>query len=313
MSIQFIVTDVGLAELTNATNTGTDPVTISHIALGAGTYTANKTQTALVNQIKQVATISGTVVSDNAISVNLRDESIDTYSVSEIGLITENGTLFAVYSDVNGVFIEKTEESTLMIDVDILFSNIDANTLTFGDTNFTNPNASETVKGVAEIATQTETDTGTDDIRFVTPKKLNSWLKQATETVFGALKIATQTQTDAGADDSVAITPKKLRWGFSVQLAQTGYVILPSWLGGIIFQWGLGGYADNGGTYINYPLTFPNSVFSVVATPEANASGSGADSVSCAVDAVSTSQFYVRGYNTFSVSMSGTRWLAVGY
>ena len=34
------------------------------------------------------------------------------------------------------------------------------------------PDASETVKGKAEIATQSETDTGTDDARIVTPLKL---------------------------------------------------------------------------------------------------------------------------------------------
>lgn len=35
--------------------------------------------------------------------------------------------------------------------------------------------ASETVSGIAEIATQGETDTGTDDTRFVTPLKLKTW------------------------------------------------------------------------------------------------------------------------------------------
>jgi hypothetical protein len=37
------------------------------------------------------------------------------------------------------------------------------------------PSASETVAGIAEIATQTETNTGTDDLRIVTPLKLASW------------------------------------------------------------------------------------------------------------------------------------------
>lgn len=37
------------------------------------------------------------------------------------------------------------------------------------------PSASETVAGIAEIATQAETDTGTDDARFVTPLKLKTW------------------------------------------------------------------------------------------------------------------------------------------
>ncbi len=37
------------------------------------------------------------------------------------------------------------------------------------------PNATETTAGKAEIATQSETDTGTDDTRIVTPLKLANW------------------------------------------------------------------------------------------------------------------------------------------
>jgi len=37
------------------------------------------------------------------------------------------------------------------------------------------PAATETAQGVAEIATQAETNTGTDDVRFVTPAKLAGW------------------------------------------------------------------------------------------------------------------------------------------
>lgn len=37
------------------------------------------------------------------------------------------------------------------------------------------PAASETTAGIAEIATQAETDTGTDDLRFVTPLKLATY------------------------------------------------------------------------------------------------------------------------------------------
>ena len=44
-------------------------------------------------------------------------------------------------------------------------------------TNFaaSSPSASETVQGIAEIATQAETDAGVDDLRFVTPLKLTTW------------------------------------------------------------------------------------------------------------------------------------------
>ncbi|MBX3267096.1 MAG: hypothetical protein KF831_10350 [Acidobacteria bacterium] len=37
------------------------------------------------------------------------------------------------------------------------------------------PSASESTPGIAEIATQGETDTGTDDSRFITPSKLANW------------------------------------------------------------------------------------------------------------------------------------------
>lgn len=37
------------------------------------------------------------------------------------------------------------------------------------------PSASETTAGIIEIATQTEVDTGTDDVRAVTPLKLTNW------------------------------------------------------------------------------------------------------------------------------------------
>lgn len=72
--------------------------------------------------------------------------------------------------------------------------------------------ATESVSGIAELATQAETDAGSDDTRIVTPFKLANAtsLLQATETQKGALEIATQVETDAGSDDVRAITPAKL-------------------------------------------------------------------------------------------------------
>jgi hypothetical protein len=51
---------------------------------------------------------------------------------------------------------------------------IGTNALNFVPDGAAVPNASETTAGVAEIATQAETDAGTDDIRFVTPAKLKA-------------------------------------------------------------------------------------------------------------------------------------------
>lgn len=68
-------------------------------------------------------------------------------------------------------------------------------------------------------------------------KIIRSLGMSASESSRGNLQIATQLQTDTGNDDSVAVTPKKLRYGFSFNLGPNGYLALPSWLGGFIFQW----------------------------------------------------------------------------
>lgn len=68
---------------------------------------------------------------------------------------------------------------------------------------------SETVKGTVEIATQAETDTGTDDIRYVTPLKLKNLprLQNATSLAHGVVQIATQSEVDAETSASLAVTP----------------------------------------------------------------------------------------------------------
>lgn len=46
------------------------------------------------------------------------------------------------------------------------------------------PNASEVIAGILEIATQLEVDTGTDDVRAITPLKLANWVGRAKKASF---------------------------------------------------------------------------------------------------------------------------------
>jgi hypothetical protein len=94
---------------------------------------------------------------------------------------------------------------------------------------------------------------------------ITSGYSQATELAAGLAKVATQALTNAGVDDTTIVTPKKLRFGFSILLAANGYIVLPSWLGGFIFQWFAGANisaAANSSTQqvATFPIQFPNAV-----------------------------------------------------
>lgn len=174
MALQLVITDAGRAEIINAQNSGTDPVLISEIGFGTGQYTAAATQTALVSETKRLSTISGEVVADDTIHVSVQDETGDAYDVGEIGLFTDSGTLFAVYSQPSGSgwIIQKNAASTLLLASDIVLDTLDAASVTFGDTSFSNPPATETVKGVVELATPQETADGLDSTRVPPPSAL---------------------------------------------------------------------------------------------------------------------------------------------
>jgi hypothetical protein len=87
----------------------------------------------------------------------------------------------------------------------------------------TNDNASEIAKGIAEIATQAEVTTGTDDTRFVTPLKLKTGIANttATTTTAGVAQLASQAESEAAAtavigsiNNTKITTPRGWRWAW---------------------------------------------------------------------------------------------------
>lgn len=103
---------------------------------------------------------------------------------------------------------------------------------------------------------------------------------QATETVKGIASIATQAQVNAGSGDDVIVTPAKLRIGFAVSFSSAGYVVFPTWLGSLIIQWTSSAAITPGATGAAYwPIAFPNACIWAIASPLANAGNANAGNV----------------------------------
>lgn len=180
-AITLILTDAGLAALTNPAHTGTAALTISHIGLSqqhAGDAAVQQALTALPGEFKRLATFGGEVLAPRTIHVFLRDETADAYSLRAFGLYASTGVLLAVVSSETPI-MEKVPATTLLQAVDLTFArDIDAE-LVFGDTNFVNPPATTTRLGVVELATGAETVAGERQDLAVTPwglaQALLSW------------------------------------------------------------------------------------------------------------------------------------------
>jgi hypothetical protein len=186
-ALQFILTTAGKNAIVNANNTGTNPITITKIGIGSASWTPTAAATALNTEIKKITAIGGGAVANDTIHVTANDSSSDAYIVREIGLFTADNILVAVYSQAAAI-ITKGEATVALIATDLVITGVPAGSVTVGDTTFDYPQATETVKGVAEIATDAEVIAGTDNERIVTPAKLAArYVKKSGDTMTGAL------------------------------------------------------------------------------------------------------------------------------
>lgn len=128
-------------------------------------------------------------------------------------------------------------------------------------------------------ATQVDAETGTNNTRRMTALRvfqaLRSAAATATELLRGVLRVGTQAEVDAGTLDDVAVTPKKMRWGFLLSATPNGYLVLPTWLGSFIFQWGaitptnLSPGSTRQETH-TFTLAFPTVCIGAVGGPDCN-------------------------------------------
>ena len=169
--MDIVLTTAGIQAVINAKETGTNAVTISEIGVGTGKYTASKEQTQLQAQVKRLPILEGGQAGDNAIHVACKDDGPGAYEVCEFGLFLSDGTLFAVYSQSTPI-IAKQESSNLLLAIDMKLEGVNAGNIAFGDVSFSFTAATTANAGIVELATDEETQAGTDTQRAVTPAGL---------------------------------------------------------------------------------------------------------------------------------------------
>lgn len=177
------ITNAGLSAFT-AAQLGEDiNLQIAEVGFTADDFVLAPTLTQVPGEFRRLSTVSGLTTSPETIHLTVRDAEAITYQVRGFGLYLADGTLFAVYGQQE-MLLEKSTSSIALLALDLRFPPGQVAEITFGDANFLNPVASETVPGVARVATPAQVVAGTDDDAFVTPGLLKALLPVGTVTMW---------------------------------------------------------------------------------------------------------------------------------
>lgn len=334
-----LLTEIGRAKQANAIALQ-QPIEITQLAVGDGggsLPTPQGDEQQLINEVRRASINTSYVDPDNPSWIVIEQiipPDVGGWTIREIGIIDSAGDLigYGNYPETYKPVLEEGSSRTQTVRFVLEVSDTAAITLKIDpsvvlatreyvddqrkehEQSRNHPAATEAEQGMARVADQAMVNTGANDARFITPKKLKAWatqwVKEATETVAGMLKVATQSQVNTGDDDATAVTPKKLRSGFSYSLGKNGYITLPSWLAGIIFQWGAL-EPTTSGSRIYFPIAFPTSVFNIIVSDYTTTNNpAGVHSVGVQSDVITNTSFVFLESSGGSTPFS---WFAIGY
>lgn len=359
-----MLTAVGEAKLANATALGVN-LNITQLGVGDGNGAEpmpSRTQTALINERRRAPLNQLSIDPNNSaivIAEQVIPEDIGGWWIREIGLYDEAGDLVAVancpptfkpeLAQGSGrtqvvrlnILVSSTQNIQLKIDPSVVLATrkyvddltvratqADAETGTDNSKIMTALRVWQAI--TKRFSSQAQAEAGEDNSTAMTPlrvlQSIRSAVAAASETLRGVLRVGTQAEVNAGTLDDVAVTPKKLRLGFAVQLAANGYVALPTWLSGVILQWGsvslpsvttgAGGSGVLGN--VTFPLTFPNACRAVLPiTTSAGSSGGEHAELKVNIegfwpDSFGLAAFRLAGNNTGG-EVVGITWISIGH
>lgn len=170
-ALTLMITRAGQARFTAAQLDADINLGIASVGLTDAPFVSAPTLEALPGEFKRLASISGDQVGDNIVHMTIRDDSADGYTARGFGLFLADGTLFATYAQADQLF-EKSPRATFLAAIDIAFPTGDVSELIFGNTDFLNPPATTSRKGVVRLSTPTERDRGTSTDTALTPADL---------------------------------------------------------------------------------------------------------------------------------------------
>jgi hypothetical protein len=173
--LPLYITDAGRAAMIDPVGGGTRAVTIAQAGFTQADFVAAPTLEVLPGEFKRVATVAGEAVAPDTVHLTLRDDSPDTYALRGFALYLSDGTLFAIHGQSDTI-LEKTPFTSFFLAFDWTLAASDAAAITFGDTSFLNPPATQTVAGVLELASLAEALAGLVADKAITPATMGQTL-----------------------------------------------------------------------------------------------------------------------------------------